>query len=54
MYKYILWDIDGTVLDFLASEAYAIRFLTIFSYQRMWEKRSLIRHILIMCSKSLA
>ena len=27
MYKYILWDIDGTVLDFLASEAYAIRFL---------------------------
>lgn len=27
MYKYILWDIDGTVLNFLASEAYAIRFL---------------------------
>ncbi len=27
MYKYILWDIDGTVLDFLASEAYAIRTL---------------------------
>ena len=27
MYQYILWDIDGTVLDFLASEAYAIRFL---------------------------
>ena len=27
MYKYILWDVDGTVLDFLASEAYAIRFL---------------------------
>ncbi len=27
MYKYLLWDIDGTVLDFLASEAYAIRFL---------------------------
>lgn len=25
MYKYILWDIDGTVLDFIASEAYAIR-----------------------------
>ena len=27
MYKYLLWDIDGTVLDFLASEAHAIRFL---------------------------
>lgn len=27
MYKYILWDIDGTVLNFLASEAYAIRSL---------------------------
>lgn len=27
MYKYLLWDIDGTVLDFLASEKYAIRFL---------------------------
>jgi 2-haloacid dehalogenase len=27
MYKYILWDVDGTVLDFLASERYAIRFL---------------------------
>lgn len=27
MYKYILWDIDGTVLNFLASEAYAIRAL---------------------------
>ena len=27
MYKYLLWDIDGTVLDFLAAEAYAIRFL---------------------------
>lgn len=27
MYKYLLWDIDGTILDFLASEAYAIRFL---------------------------
>ena len=24
MYKYLFWDIDGTVLDFLASEAYAI------------------------------
>ena len=27
MYKYLLWDIDGTILDFLAAEAYAIRFL---------------------------
>ena len=27
MYKYLLWDIDGTVLNFLASESYAIRFL---------------------------
>ena len=27
MYKYLLWDIDGTVLNFLASQAYAIRFL---------------------------
>ncbi len=27
MYKYLLWDIDGTILDFLASEAYAIRAL---------------------------
>ena len=27
MYKYLLWDVDGTILDFLASEAYAIRFL---------------------------
>ncbi len=27
MYKYLLWDIDGTVLDFFASEAYAIRVL---------------------------
>ncbi|MBQ9940057.1 MAG: YjjG family noncanonical pyrimidine nucleotidase [Clostridia bacterium] len=27
MYKYLLWDIDGTVLDFLASETYAIRYL---------------------------
>jgi len=27
MYKYLLWDIDGTVLNFLASEAYAVRFL---------------------------
>ncbi len=27
MYKYLLWDVDGTVLDFLASERYAIKFL---------------------------
>ena len=27
MYQYMLWDIDGTVLDFLASEAYAIKAL---------------------------
>lgn len=27
MYKYLLWDIDGTVLDFLASEASAIKAL---------------------------
>ncbi len=27
MYKYLFWDVDGTVLDFLASEAYAIRTL---------------------------
>lgn len=27
MYKYLLWDIDGTVLNFLAAEAHAIRFL---------------------------
>ena len=27
MYQYLLWDIDGTVLDFLASEAHAIRAL---------------------------
>ncbi|MBE7020860.1 MAG: noncanonical pyrimidine nucleotidase, YjjG family [Ruminococcaceae bacterium] len=27
MYKYLLWDVDGTVLDFLAAEAYAIRTL---------------------------
>ncbi len=27
MYKYLFWDIDGTVLNFLAAEAYAIRFL---------------------------
>ena len=25
MYRYLLWDIDGTVLNFLASEAHAIR-----------------------------
>lgn len=27
MYKYLLWDIDGTILDFFAAEAYAIRVL---------------------------
>lgn len=27
MYQYILWDVDGTVLNFLASEAYAIKAL---------------------------
>lgn len=27
MYKYLLWDIDGTVLDFEAAEAYAIKTL---------------------------
>lgn len=27
MYKYLLWDVDGTVLDFKASEAYAIKTL---------------------------
>lgn len=27
MYKYILWDIDGTVLDFEAAESQAIKFL---------------------------
>ena len=27
MYKYLLWDIDGTVLDFLAAEKCAIRAL---------------------------
>lgn len=27
MYKYLLWDIDGTVLDFLAAEEYAIKTL---------------------------
>lgn len=27
MYKYLLWDIDGTVLDFIASESYAIKTL---------------------------
>ncbi len=27
MYKYLLWDIDGTVLNFLAAEAHAMRFL---------------------------
>lgn len=28
-YRYLLWDLDGTILDFLASEAYAIN--TLFS-----------------------
>lgn len=27
MYKYLLWDVDGTVLNFVASEKYAIHFL---------------------------
>lgn len=27
MYKYILWDIDGTILDFEAAESQAIKFL---------------------------
>lgn len=27
MYKYLLWDIDGTVLDFFAAESYAIKTL---------------------------
>lgn len=27
MYKYLLWDIDGTILDFFASETYAIKTL---------------------------
>lgn len=26
-YKYLLWDIDGTILDFLAAEKNAIRML---------------------------
>ena len=25
MYKYLIWDIDGTLLDFIASESIAIR-----------------------------
>ena len=25
MYKYLLWDVDGTILDFLASESCAIK-----------------------------
>ena len=32
MYKYLLWDIDGTVLDFVASEKYAIETL-FFKYK---------------------
>lgn len=35
MYKYLLWDIDGTILDFLASEAYAIR--TLFNRYNLGE-----------------
>ncbi len=35
MYKYILWDIDGTVLDFIAAEAYAIR--TLFKKYKLGE-----------------
>ncbi len=35
MYKYLLWDIDGTVLNFLASEAYAIR--TLFEKYKIGE-----------------
>lgn len=27
MYKYILWDVDGTILNFLGAEAYAIKTL---------------------------
>lgn len=26
-YRYLLWDVDGTILDFLASEAFAVRSL---------------------------
>lgn len=35
MYRYLLWDIDGTVLNFLASEAYAIR--TLFKKYKIGE-----------------
>lgn len=35
MYKYLLWDIDGTVLDFVASEKYAIR--TLFAKYELGE-----------------
>lgn len=35
MYKYLLWDIDGTVLSFLASEAYAVR--TLFKKYKLGE-----------------
>lgn len=37
MYKYLLWDIDGTVLDFKASEAYAIK--TLFKKYQIGECR---------------
>ncbi len=35
MYKYLLWDIDGTVLDFFASERYAIK--TLFKKYKIGE-----------------
>lgn len=35
MYKYLFWDIDGTVLNFLASEAYAMR--TLFEKYKIGE-----------------
>lgn len=35
MYKYLLWDIDGTVLNFIASEAYAIK--TLFQKYKIGE-----------------
>lgn len=35
MYQYLLWDIDGTILDFLASEKYAIR--TLFQKYKIGE-----------------
>ena len=38
MYRYLLWDIDGTVLDFIAAEAYAIR--TLFKKYNLGECRN--------------